>query len=317
MKHPSRFCSEFPNDNPKLHDGALWICQWPRAMPRAVAVAKRVVAVADAGVENAPREESVAASLFGPQAVSSLGVDSTEREVVFSPEGHCPEVLASAAGSNGVASAPWFVDEMSEFPEVVSSLEEHDPEVLASASGSNGVASVPWLVDEMSEFPEVVSSLEEYCPDLLASAAEVDGAEVFSEVAQGWEIADADDDPFVAELRELLDGTQSGPEVSPPSSDVVSAASVKQTPSASDSVASAAAESNGLARIDCSLSGAQLPELEDLQLDDLEPLDDGELHASHDSGQWDPGWSLESAEIAMELPTDCHVDAAGAPFRVA
>lgn len=36
MTFPPRPCSEFPNDNPELHDGAVWVCHWSRARPRAV-----------------------------------------------------------------------------------------------------------------------------------------------------------------------------------------------------------------------------------------------------------------------------------------
>jgi hypothetical protein len=39
VPHP---CAEFPNDNPDLHDGALWVCGWTRARARAVVSAEGV-----------------------------------------------------------------------------------------------------------------------------------------------------------------------------------------------------------------------------------------------------------------------------------
>ncbi len=41
-------CSEFPNDNPEIHDGSVWVCSWTRARPRAFVRAKGASKVTEA-----------------------------------------------------------------------------------------------------------------------------------------------------------------------------------------------------------------------------------------------------------------------------
>lgn len=42
VKYVPRPCAEFPNDNPSLHDGVVWVCTASRARPRAVVLAPTV-----------------------------------------------------------------------------------------------------------------------------------------------------------------------------------------------------------------------------------------------------------------------------------
>lgn len=48
MKFRPSGCSEFPNDNPEIHDGSVWVCSWTRARPRAFVRAKGAGQVAEA-----------------------------------------------------------------------------------------------------------------------------------------------------------------------------------------------------------------------------------------------------------------------------
>lgn len=48
MPIPIRACAEFPNDNEELHDGTVWVCEHPRAQPRAVMRARSTRRIAGA-----------------------------------------------------------------------------------------------------------------------------------------------------------------------------------------------------------------------------------------------------------------------------
>jgi hypothetical protein len=89
-------CSEFPNDNPALHDGAVWICRTPCDPARAVVRASRFVGPSAPGTTPAASSEVVAvpspASAAHEQACEPPGPASATPEQTREP----PK-LASAA----------------------------------------------------------------------------------------------------------------------------------------------------------------------------------------------------------------------------
>jgi hypothetical protein len=71
--NPPRPCSEFPNDNPALHDGVVWRCVATRGGPRAVVRLVRATLVQATPVEAPPAEPASSAGVVTHR-------DGSERE---------------------------------------------------------------------------------------------------------------------------------------------------------------------------------------------------------------------------------------------
>lgn len=122
MKYLPRPCAEFPNDNPGLHDGAVWVCAWSRARPRAVVRASGVARRQGLG-EYPPCSSplhAVEAAAVGPEALTELApVVSEERSgssqasPVLRMHAWSPQPpLVVEAGAVASSEADPFVDEL-------------------------------------------------------------------------------------------------------------------------------------------------------------------------------------------------------------
>lgn len=80
-------CSEFPNDNPELHEGAVWVCQAVRARPRAVLRAEPVVSV-----ERVPGQSVLRFDLVFPEAPTEAESQDVSADAGASPDAREVEV---------------------------------------------------------------------------------------------------------------------------------------------------------------------------------------------------------------------------------
>ena len=125
--HTARFpvtaSAEFPNDNPELHDGAMWVCLEPCGAAVATSEIRRGPEGIAAALElDLAREPSIAAPMFG-----SSGADDDESDDTI-------EVVDELEDFD--ISEPAFSDPFSIFARTLA-------EVALAAGGSDAAALVP------------------------------------------------------------------------------------------------------------------------------------------------------------------------------
>ncbi len=171
-------CSEFPNDNPQLHDGALWLCSWTRARPRAVMPA-----------ESAARSAATAPATIASPAPDELRVAEEDVAVGQLPHGEPPVDATIPCGP------PSELDLASPLQPQRLSLEQLQPR----RAGGEVIARQPVT----PAAPATAAPLLPPMPHgelLAAHQAEAPPTATTTIVAEY-----PPDDPFVAELQALVD----------------------------------------------------------------------------------------------------------------
>ncbi len=135
MKFLPSLCAEFPNDNSQLHDGALWVCPWTRAMPRAVVRADGLARVLSARCSNLP-EVDAEPKLQNPATPLP--------PVAAPPSAPAPSLLRSEPA------------ELSETPSMQpeSELEASEPLELAAEAAAAGELELDELTLELPDVAE-------------------------------------------------------------------------------------------------------------------------------------------------------------------
>lgn len=91
-------CSEFPNDNPELHEGAVWVCQAVRARPRAVLRAEPVVSV-----ERVPGQSVLRFDLVFPELATEAEGQDVSADERGSSDVREPEIAETSLNESELA----------------------------------------------------------------------------------------------------------------------------------------------------------------------------------------------------------------------